>query len=301
MTTLLVALQMNDADEAALAWARWLHARGGISKVVLLGLDDPVALEDELAALLPELLEEAPPVASLLDYLESQRRAWPDAGSLLETELRRGTAWKEVVTASRDLGADIVLVPRSLGADPVEGGLSASARRVVRKAPCDVLCVRGPAPTSDAHVLVPSDFSTRSDAALSAALRMAGDSGKVTMLSIYRVPRGAATKPADLEQVGARLEEGLLAKLAEQATRFGGGDRVTTIVRQKPGRHETVVNEIAALQHADLVCIGSRGRTAMAQIALGSVAEGVLDASERAVFVHKEKGETMGLLEALGF
>ncbi|MBL8898739.1 MAG: universal stress protein [Planctomycetes bacterium] len=303
MKTVLVALQMNAADETVLAWSRVLCQRFGAERLVLLGLDERLAMEAEIAAYLPELLEEAPPVADLLDYLEERRKLCASWAPQVETELRRGEAWKEVLAASREIAADLLVLPRSLGNDDDLDGATMAARRVVRKAPCEVLCVGSAAPGKLLRALVPIDFSERSLGALRVALRFVrGTSGRVTAMHVFRVPRGAATKPIDMEEIAARLERGLLERIGEIVAAEPASDRerLEASVVQSPQPVPAVIAETARANAVELLCIGSRGRTPLAALALGSVAEGVLERSPIALYVHKEKGETLGLLDALG-
>lgn len=303
MKTLLVALQMNAADEPVLEWARVLSARLAPERLVLLGLDERLAMEDDLAAYLPELLEEAPPAAELLDYLEERRKLCATWAPHVETELRRGEAWRELLGMTREVGADLLVLPRSLSSEDDLEGTTMAARRVVRKAPCEVLCVGSAGPGKLLRAIVPIDFSERSLGALRVALRLVrGTSGRVGALHVFKVPRGAATKPGDLEQIAARLERGLLERLAEFAAGEPSADRerLQSQVVQSPQPVPAVIAEQARAQTAELICIGSRGRTPLAALALGSVAEGVLERASQALYVHKEKGETMGLLDALG-
>lgn len=304
MKTMLAVLQMNSADDAVLEWTRLFTERFKPEHLVLLALDRPIEMEAEIAEYLPELMKEEPPVVELLDYLEERRTSCASFAKRVETELRRGVAWREVLSAASDIGADLVLLPRSLSyAEDRGSSLSLAARRVVRKVPCDVLCTADVAPAQLSRICVPVDFSDRSRGAVRTALRLVDPrQGHVSFVHVYSVPRGAATKPADLEAIGARLETALIEKVeAFVADALPAPTvRTSTIVKQSPASTAAEIATAVRTTNAELLCLGSRGRTPLAALALGSVAEEALEQVEVAVYVHKEKGETMGLLEALG-
>ncbi len=59
------------------------------------------------------------------------------------------------------------------------------------------------------------------------------------------------------------------------------------------------VVELALAIQADLVAVGSRGRTAAAALLVGSIAVKVLEKCAAPVLIVKEKGETLNLLDVL--
>jgi nucleotide-binding universal stress UspA family protein len=62
-------------------------------------------------------------------------------GVTVETEMRSGGVWSEVVTAAKDWGANLILLGGLLSKR--EGG-GASTREIIENAPCSVLVVREP-------------------------------------------------------------------------------------------------------------------------------------------------------------
>jgi nucleotide-binding universal stress UspA family protein len=62
-------------------------------------------------------------------------------GVTVETEMRRGGVWSEVVTAAKDWGANLILLGGLLTKRTTGG---ASTREILENAPCSVLVVREP-------------------------------------------------------------------------------------------------------------------------------------------------------------
>ena len=60
------------------------------------------------------------------------------------------------------------------------------------------------------------------------------------------------------------------------------------------------ITDIAKSMDADLILLGSRGRTTSAAILLGSTAEKVIQSNKYLpMLIFKKKGETMGFFDAL--
>ena len=133
------------------------------------------------------------------------------------------------------------------------------------------------------HVLVATDLSPIADAALERAIAFAArDSAKLTVA--YVEPDYAAT-PAMSEMESAAILEWATAagdgksaveeEVAERARRGRDlGIEATAILRQ--GHPDDTIPEIATEIGADLVVIGTHGRTGIKRFLLGSVAEHVV-------------------------
>jgi nucleotide-binding universal stress UspA family protein len=88
--------------------------------------------------------------ASSRQWVEEQLGRWAakarDEGLAVKTQLRDGVAYKEIVAAARDTGADLVVIGTH-GYSGVERLLLGSvADKVIRLAHCPVLAVRQPDP-----------------------------------------------------------------------------------------------------------------------------------------------------------
>jgi nucleotide-binding universal stress UspA family protein len=131
------------------------------------------------------------------------------------------------------------------------------------------------------HLVAPVDFSDSSSRALEAAAALAARLGAtLTVLHVYGVRWMAAYAPGAPELPSVALTEDDREALRRELDRFVDRhavprDRVTTALREG-----AVVEEILAaaggMQPADLLVIGSHGRTGVGRMVLGSVAERVL-------------------------
>jgi nucleotide-binding universal stress UspA family protein len=141
------------------------------------------------------------------------------------------------------------------------------------------------------RILVPVDFSEAALGVLEYALEIARDRGaEVTLLHVVGVPvapfdpaYGVAADPKMLLDLQSGAEKGL----AEMVERFPGTEIRTQVHTGSPSRE--IVRE-AKEWNADLVVIGTHGRTGLRHVFLGSVAENVVRLAPCPVLTLRLKG-----------
>lgn len=196
----------------------------------------------------------------------------------VETEVRIGKPFVELITACRRWQGELIVVGVSRRGE--ERFLGSTGERVLRKAPVPVLIAKRDLPPGPKTVLIPIDFSPCSkQAAEEAVALLRGFGGQAVFLHvldiryIYPAAYGAEAvllppvSPEDLEPDWQEFLQGLpLAGLTwEKQTR--------------EGRAGQTIADAAAELGADLVVLGTHGRTGLAHMLLGSVAEAVLRAT----------------------
>jgi nucleotide-binding universal stress UspA family protein len=135
------------------------------------------------------------------------------------------------------------------------------------------------------RILVATDFSETSDAALDYAIALAKELGaKVTLahvydLPVYGFPNGAMVASAEMATaIMTGAQEGVAAACAK---RSGAGVPLDAVVRQGQAFEE--VHRIAEEVGADLIVIGTHGRKGLSHALLGSVAEKIIRTATRPV------------------
>ena len=129
------------------------------------------------------------------------------------------------------------------------------------------------------RLLVPTDFSATSDRAVSYAIEMAARLGtSVHLMHVVGERSDASLYPdghfIELATLRHRMIEDAETQLAGLAARFvGAGVVVTTHVMF--GNPASSVVQQALLRGMDLIIIGTHGRSGVAHLLLGSVAEQV--------------------------
>ena len=132
-----------------------------------------------------------------------------------------------------------------------------------------------------AHILVPTDFSPQSDAALACAKELARQCGaRLSLLHVITDPRATGLWAPDvyvpasremqatfLREATARLEN---AVSAEERAFFH------VLLDARIGPAAECIRDFAREHDVDLIVMGTHGRTGLAHLLLGSVAERVL-------------------------
>jgi nucleotide-binding universal stress UspA family protein len=220
------------------------------------------------------------------------------AGAALPAEERVGEAAEEVIVDyAAEQGVDLVVMGTHARRGPAHFVLGSTAERVVRHAPCPVMTVgpRAADPVAGAvrRLLVPIDFSAAGDAALDYAAALAALYGaRVDLLHAVEVP----TLP-DAYGVGVvwpgwgpEVEERTRAALGELAARrlpeAHRGD-----VHVEVGDPAAATLDACGRLEADLIVMGTHGRTGLARFALGSAAERVVQRASCPVLVVKSVPE----------
>jgi nucleotide-binding universal stress UspA family protein len=182
---------------------------------------------------------------------------------------------REIVAAAERVRADVVVMGRRGKRGLARLMVGHATAKVVGRARCSVLVVPRVAQIWQRRILLGTDGSRFSDAAAIAAGKLAQQCGlPLTAVSVVRRSFSEA-RAAEAEEAVDRVRE------------FLDRDGVAVDTLVKPGLPEEVIVETAAAQAADLIVLGSHGRTGLERILLGSVTERVIGAAQCPVLAVK--------------
>ncbi|MCK9200121.1 MAG: universal stress protein [Gallionella sp.] len=131
------------------------------------------------------------------------------------------------------------------------------------------------------RILVPIDGSDTSERALREAIKLADGKAQLRLLhvveEIYPLDAEgyAFVDYAALREVARSSGERLLAKARETASQ-AGAEAETSLLEAEGERVASVIDAEARNWPADLIVIGSHGRSGFSRLLFGSVAEGVV-------------------------
>ena len=254
------------AERVALAMAEAFGAQLQIASVVI---TNPVA-EAEGAAIIRAGEEE---VRALQERL---RNAAAERGIVAEAIVRRGLdAYAEIVAAAEQNNSDVIVIGRRDRRGLLARLIGDATARVIGAAKCSVLVVPESGDFWHRRILLATDGSRFSDAAAVAAAKLAV-LGKlpVTVLSTVR--------ESFTEERAALAEDAVSRVHAHLVERGLEVDRV--VLRGDPDR---LINETAEAREADLIVMGTHGRTGWGRVTVGSVTESVIAASGHPVLAVK--------------
>jgi len=293
---LLVPTDFSSCSDGALVAALSLAEAYGASlhlihAVVLHGEDpyNPAHYSPDPEALFERLRGEAE------NRVTELRAGWMKSSVQVTSEIRRGIHPAPVILeAAENSAADLIVLGTHGRRGPRRWLLGSVAEEVVRRAPCPVLTVREGEEAQDRlkvkKILVPLDFSDHAQATLDVALDLARRyDAELKLLHLIEpvvVPGPYGTfhsmRPVTLDyEVLAKQAKETLTGLMERAEdiefeahAFNGMPRVDIV-------------GFAAQMEADLIVIGSHGRTGFQRFLLGSTAEQVVRTADCPVLVVK--------------
>lgn len=289
---ILFPTDFSDAAEAALDHA--LLLAGALSAELHL-LHVHVLLENDPEN--PELRASDPSTATArLDELAKRRQRGlesrePDLDvTVVHAEERGYSAPGAILDYADEHGVDLVVMG-SHGRRGIGRWLLGSvASQVVHHAPCPVLVVRAGVRAKARPVesiLVPTDFSDSSRAALTAVRELAGALGaRIVLLHAVDFPTypafySEAMFPPSLTEELEVAARDRLAELWEEA----GGPDVPHRLELHAGRAVSCIRRIAAERDCDWIAMAPRGLGATERFVFGSTTEALLRSAERPLLV----------------
>jgi nucleotide-binding universal stress UspA family protein len=283
LRTILVATDFSPDAEAAIEWARQLASEHGARLVLVHAVVVGTPAAPEWVPLTDEFYADA--YAKAKEQLDAVAATLRGSGLEVESELTVEPVVANVLAVAAAHEADLLVAgTRGLTAWKRVVFGSASAR-LVREARCPVLTTHAEDPGRHRPartILVPTDFSEDAFRAAEAAARILGKGGpdrRLVLLHVYRYPVffAAAPQPVLASSMEA-VVDAAQQEMARLAERFAaGGLHVDTrIVEGEPAK--TILRHAVELG-ADVIAMGTHGRSGIDRLLLGSTAERVVSAA----------------------
>ncbi len=271
--SILVGTSLDELSDPVVRAGAELARRTGAGLRILHAHALPVAYfaaPTGLTTVNPDLLETERQVRrQMLD--EQLDRLAIDAGSLADVIIEAGAPHRMLLEAATTHDADLIVVgARETAGRALHGS---TTDRVLRKATCPVLVIAGSSALPPQQVLAPTDLSPLSEGCLHEALEMvAGLSGvtdlEVEMLFVLTAEEHESSTQFTPEQI-ERLAHEELDRFVDHLP-APQGLKIRRRVRIGEIRKE-ILQEIEA-SSADLLVLGTHGRSGFERFLLGSVA-----------------------------
>ncbi|MEQ9607429.1 MAG: universal stress protein [Kiloniellaceae bacterium] len=195
--------------------------------------------------------------------LEEQARTLQKADGLeCDSRLVQGDPFEGIAQAADDRGADLVVIGPHRRQALKDIFIGTTAERTIRNSSRPVLMTNGIPAGSYQHVLIAVDLSECSADAVRALLNL-GLERRVAVSVVYVID-----SIADGEADASRKLDSFLASI-----HF---DPIRRIVKPNESLTAATINKAARECTADLLVVGTHGRTGVADLLLGSVAQEVL-------------------------
>jgi nucleotide-binding universal stress UspA family protein len=218
-----------------------------------------------------------------------------------EGAVEAGFAWERILDRAAKSDADLIVMGTHGRGGMAHVLLGSVAERVVRTAHCSVLTLRDRPDRTVRQVLVPTDFSATADAALDCAFVLAARLGAdLQLLHVVDDPflaEGMAAEAyiAEAPTVRTAMLRDAQARLKHRSS-WPGVD-VTVHTEVVFGHNAKTIAEYAAMRNIDLIVMGTHGRTGVAHLLLGSVAERLVRTAPCPVLTVRQTPRTKAYAE----
>lgn len=206
------------------------------------------------------------------------------AGALIQPICEAGVLHERIV-ARAEVGSRDLIVMGTRGHGLLDRTLAGSVtRRVIEISHKDILVVPVEAEVAWGRIIVATDGSPNSQAAAARALDLAQSYGsELKVLSVINIPESINGQAADLAPELFTTHQGYVAAITDRAAERSL--QAEGLVRV--GRPHQMIADLARELPADLIIMGSHGRTGLKRLFLGSVTEKVIGQAPCPVLVVK--------------
>ncbi len=219
------------------------------------------------------------------------------AGCDVSYHVRIGAPFAELIAACRELGDGLLVVGARKRSGLSDLLLGSTAERVLRKASVPVLLARRALAPQPACILAPTDFSEASRPALEEAIALARRWGaRLVLLHVIEPIVQSYAWATDL--AGGEIyviEPDELQPEWDALIKSLDLTGVSWEQQTIKGEVSSTVAAAAQSLHADLIVMGTHGRTGLTHALLGSVAEGVARAADTCVLTVRTGSITFTL------
>ncbi len=296
---LLVGLDLTEMDDQLIGYVNFLEQIFSLEMVYFVHVAKDLKLPERIREKYPNVI--APIDETIERDIQNKVKSLyqPKEGTEYKIEIKQGDAIKELMNWTEIKNVDVMVMGRKIEME----GSGRLAAKVARTTLCSLLFVpEGFTPKLE-KVLVSLDFSNTSGLALDAALTLQEFTNlEIIIHNAYSVPSGYHTTGKTYEEFKEIMQHNALEDAHEFVEKRGlSTDDFTFRLKfddeDDPGER---AYECATELGVDMIIMASRGRTGLASILLGSVAEKmVLYDSNIPLMIIKNKVENLGFFKAL--
>lgn len=197
----------------------------------------------------------------------------------MEYEVRTGKPFVELIMARRAWQADLLVVGKQI--EGQDRFLGSTGERVVRKALAPVLIAKRELDERPKIIVMPTDFSTAAKKAAEEAIALVQHfGGRIVFVHVLELP--AASTLGYGPAMGALPPMPFISPQELEPEWQAFLDDLPDLTRVDQEHHTiegqaiSVIVETAQQHAADIIVMGTHGRTGLGHMLLGSVAEGVV-------------------------
>lgn len=266
---LTLATDLTARSDRAFDRAINLARRWGSRLLIVHAVEDRASAVDE-----PSWRRGASPLEIARRKLQFDYPGWEDLDTSIE--VRVGEPQDVVLEAATREKSDLIITGISRENLFGRDDLGALVPSLAKLAPSPVLVVKKRTTTAARRVVVASDLTDTSHAALTLALELFGP-GRLTLFNAFDIPyRGLAGKPEDLER---SMRPGVIEECRAILVEAAGASAATQVeIIAELGSPVPILAKLVSDRDIDLVVTGTYGHTGLMDALLGSTAMDIMAA-----------------------
>ena len=284
-------------DDQLIKYAAMMSRLLSLEKIFFVHIAKDLRLPEELLEKYPDLLG---PLDESIEVDIQKKIDEYFSGLEVETKciVQEGNPIDKILRLSKIKDVDVIFMGRKKSLE----GAGIASSGIARNCPCSLFLVTEDSKLKVEKVAVPIDFSNHSYLAMNVALEAQRKNAfQVSAVHVYGVPLGyhkTGKSYAEFSQIMKLHAQNDFRHFLEKG--YFSADIPCEYVLTDEGKYADLVYEYAENNEIDLIVLGSKGRTPVSSILIGSVAEKLayID-SHIPVLIVKSKGENMGFLDAL--
>ncbi|MFY0675428.1 MAG: universal stress protein [Bacteroidia bacterium] len=298
---IMVGLDFTEADHVLLEYTKMINDILNPNVIYFVHAEEDLDLP-------PEVLEELgvdtvkPSDESLQEKLEMvvKEHVQSDHDTDVICQVVEGSAFEGMLHWAHIKDIDLLIV----GKKHKKNGQGVLPQKLARKIDGSVLFIPEDFNVKPIErIILPLDFSKKSKLAIDVASGIFGENDvELIAANCYSLPLGWHKTGKSREEIDKIMQDHAQRKFEEFLEGYGNDNLKIRSAFEMDDNHEPSeeILQMAQENDADMIMIGSRGKTDIATMILGSTTEKLLQNDKMfPIWVIKRKGELLGFLDAL--
>lgn len=302
---IVVGLDLTEMDAVLMRFTAYMAKIFNADSIYFLHVAENLDMPKEIREKYPNLM--APVDEGLKHKLEAEvKKYFGDMqGVSAEVEVREGDPLKRLLKFAKQKDVDLI----AMGQKSSLKGKGVLTQKVARVAHRSVMLVPENLPETFSEsmdkLLVPVDFSKSALLALDQAVEIKKTSPipvQITALNVYQLPTGWHSTGKSSGEFAEIMERNAREDFKKFAKNLEGEQEEIDELYILDNNHDPVreIYDAALALQADLIVLGSRGKTEAAAFLMGSTAERLAQTDKKIpLLIVKDKDENIGFLKAL--
>jgi len=301
LDNILVCLDLSDMDDSLIRYSNYLVEKFKPTTVTFLHVMKSYDIPEEIISAFPHLNE---PISEVVkeELTEKINELFKhDKTTQTIIGVKEGTTTDTIVRYAREQNITFTLMGKKIGYEG-QGGI---VRKVLNIIPSSVLLISETSQPKMDHLMVRMDFSKMSAMALRMAIRMKESTGaKISCHHVYKLPLKyfPQSSPKNDKKLMEHVERHSKKEYAKfiKKNKLESEEIPCTNSLDPENEEANILYRQALTIGADLILIGSKIKSELAEILIDSTSEKLAAADKNIpAFIVKDRKQTMGFLKAL--